>query len=98
PITGPVLVGVCRACDSELVWRVRTQPRLSIMVECPSCHTSNPPDSRLCSKCSAPFGIDSAMLVADASSPTSFVDPDLTQVFREVSLAETGVGGTGWSV
>ncbi len=67
------------------------------MVECPSCHTSNPPESLLCSKCSAPFGIDSATLVVD-TSPPPVVDPDVTQVFTEVSLAATAVGGTGWSV
>jgi len=68
------------------------------MVECPSCHTSNPPESRLCSKCSAPFGIDSATLLA-GSSPAPPFDPDVTQVFTEVSLAATAVGGTaGWTV
>jgi serine/threonine protein kinase/tetratricopeptide (TPR) repeat protein len=68
------------------------------MVECPSCHASNPPESRLCTKCSAPFGIDSATLVVDASPAPPF-DPDRTQVFNEVSLAATGVGGTaGWTV
>jgi serine/threonine protein kinase/tetratricopeptide (TPR) repeat protein/TolB-like protein len=67
------------------------------MVECPSCHTTNPPDSRLCSKCSTPFGIDSATLVIDAT-PAPPADPDATQVFGEVSLAATQVGGTGWSV
>jgi serine/threonine protein kinase/tetratricopeptide (TPR) repeat protein len=66
------------------------------MVECPSCHTSNPPDSRLCSKCSAPFGIDSATLVLDGSPPP--LDSDVTQVFQEVSIGATGAGGTGWSV
>ncbi len=67
------------------------------MVECPTCHTSNPPESRLCTKCSTPFGIDSATLVAEASPPPP-TDPDATQVFTEVSLAPTVVGGTGWSV
>ncbi len=66
------------------------------MVECPSCHTSNPPDSRLCSNCSAPFGIDSATLLT-AASP-SLNDPDATQAYNDVSLAATAVGGTGWSV
>jgi eukaryotic-like serine/threonine-protein kinase len=67
------------------------------MVECPACHTSNPPDSQVCSKCSAPFGIDSATLVADASPPPG--DPEATQAFKDVSLAATAVGGTaGWSV
>src|SRR5271166_5039367 len=71
---------------------------VDFMVECPSCHTRNPPESRLCSKCSTPFGIDSATLVADASPPP-LVDPEVTQVFTEVSLAATAVGGTaGWSV
>jgi eukaryotic-like serine/threonine-protein kinase len=74
------------------------------MVECPSCHTSNPPESRLCSKCSAPFGINKADLdgatLAIESPPASaaVLDPDGTQVFGEVSLAATAVGGTGWSV
>jgi serine/threonine protein kinase/tetratricopeptide (TPR) repeat protein len=67
------------------------------MVECPSCHASNPPESRLCSKCSAPFGIDSVTLLA-GTSPAPPVDPDVTQVFTEVSVAATVVGGTGWSV
>src|SRR3984885_9717665 len=67
------------------------------MVECPSCHTSNPPESRLCSKCSTPFGIDSATLVME-TSPAPPDDPEVTQVFAEVSLAATQVGGTGWSV
>ncbi len=71
------------------------------MVECPTCHTSNPPESRLCSKCSAPFGIDSATLEIETgviSDPA--LDPDVTQVFTtEVSLGATAaVGGTGWSV
>jgi serine/threonine protein kinase/tetratricopeptide (TPR) repeat protein len=68
------------------------------MVECPTCHTSNPPDSRLCSKCSTPFGIDSATLVADVSPPPT--DSDATQVFEGTSLAATlvGSGTAGWSV
>jgi len=68
------------------------------MVECPSCHATNPPESRLCSKCSAPFGIDSATLVVDASPPPS-IDTEVTQLFTEVSMAATAGGGTaGWSV
>jgi serine/threonine protein kinase/tetratricopeptide (TPR) repeat protein len=66
------------------------------MVECPSCHTSNPPDSLLCSKCSAPFGIDSATLLTGDSPPVN--DPEATQAYNDVSLAATAVGGTGWSV
>jgi eukaryotic-like serine/threonine-protein kinase len=69
------------------------------MVECPACHTSNPPESRLCSKCSAPFGIDSATLVLPtAVTSATVLDPDGTQVFTEVSLGATAAGGTGWSV
>jgi serine/threonine protein kinase/tetratricopeptide (TPR) repeat protein/TolB-like protein len=68
------------------------------MVECPSCHTSNPPESRLCSKCSAPFGIDSATLVMDATPPPP-LDPEVTQVLGQVSFEATGIGAaTGWSV
>jgi serine/threonine protein kinase/tetratricopeptide (TPR) repeat protein/TolB-like protein len=68
------------------------------MVECPACHTSNPPESRLCSKCSAPFGIDTATLVIEPPETSTALDADGTQVFTEVSLAATAVGGTGWSV
>src|SRR5271166_926800 len=78
---------------------------VDFMVECPSCHTSNPPESRLCSKCSAPFGIDSATLdgatvaLETAVTSSAVIDPDGTQVFTEVSLGATAaVGGTGWSV
>src|SRR3984957_18170904 len=68
------------------------------MVECPSCHTSNPPESRLCSKCSAPFGIDSATLVMDATPPPP-LDPQVTQVLGQVSFEATGIGAApGWSV
>jgi serine/threonine protein kinase/tetratricopeptide (TPR) repeat protein len=68
------------------------------MVECPACHTSNPPESRLCSKCSAPFGIDSATLVIEsAATSAALLDPDGTQVFTEVNL-QTSPGKTGWSV
>ncbi len=68
------------------------------MVECPACHASNPPDSRLCSKCSAPFGIDSATLAIESSVTSALLDPDGTQVFTEVSLGAAAPGGTGWSV
>ena len=77
---------------------------VDFMVECPSCHTSNPPESRLCSKCSAPFGInkadlDGATLAIEPSvTSAAMLDPDGTQVFTEVSLQATAVGGTGWSV
>src|SRR5580658_7386331 len=69
------------------------------MVECPACHTSNPPESRICSQCSAPFGIDSATLALDSTvTSTTLLDPERTQVFNELSMAATAVGGTGWSV
>src|ERR1700678_36124 len=70
------------------------------MVECPTCHTSNPPESRQCSKCSAPFGIDSATLVIESPvTSDNLLDPDGTQVFTEVSLGTASPGGkTGWSV
>jgi serine/threonine protein kinase/tetratricopeptide (TPR) repeat protein len=68
------------------------------MVECPTCHTSNPSESRLCSKCSTPFGIDSATFVT-GGSPSPPFDSEATEVFNELSLAATAVGGTtGWSV
>ncbi|HUA17465.1 MAG TPA: protein kinase [Bryobacteraceae bacterium] len=74
------------------------------MVECPTCHTSNPPDSRLCSKCSTPFGIDSAAL--DGEGATLALDPadqaptlvdQTTQALAESAMT-AAVGGTGWSV
>jgi eukaryotic-like serine/threonine-protein kinase len=69
------------------------------MVECPACHTSNPPESRICSKCSAPFGIDSVTIAIEPSfTSAAQIDPDRTQVFSERSLAATAVAGTGWSV
>jgi serine/threonine protein kinase/tetratricopeptide (TPR) repeat protein len=66
------------------------------MVECPTCHTSNPPESLLCSKCSTPFGIDSATLVLDASPPP--LDTDATQIVGQGSFEATVGGTTGWSV
>jgi serine/threonine protein kinase/tetratricopeptide (TPR) repeat protein len=78
------------------------------MVECPACHTSNPPESELCSKCSAPFGIDRASLdgatleidttVNTGANTAKPPDPDGTQVFTQGSMGATAVGGTGWSV
>src|ERR1700728_2881452 len=68
------------------------------MVECPACHASNPPESRVCFKCSAPFGIDSATLALEPAITSAALDPDGTQVLTEVSLAATAVGGTGWFV
>ncbi len=69
------------------------------MVECPACHASNPPESRLCSKCSAPFGIDSATLVIEpAVTSDTLLDPDSTQIFDEVSSGASPPGKTGWSV
>jgi serine/threonine protein kinase/tetratricopeptide (TPR) repeat protein len=69
------------------------------MVECPACHTSNPPESRQCSKCSAPFGIDGATLAIEPPATSATLpDPDATQVLTEVSPRTTAAGGTGWSV
>src|SRR5579862_9530846 len=72
------------------------------MVECPTCHTSNPPQSRLCSKCSTPFGIDSATLVV-SDSPSPPLDSDATQAFATQAFSDdpgatAAIGGTGWSV
>ncbi len=52
----------------------------------------------MCSKCSTPFGIDSATLVMDASPPPVH-DTDATQIVGQASFEATEVGGTtGWSV
>src|SRR5216683_8218862 len=59
------------------------------MVECPICHTSNPPGTLACVKCSTPIEINIATIVASPESAT-VLDPEATQVV---------VGGTtGWSV
>src|SRR5271169_4950540 len=63
------------------------------MVECPICHTSNPPGTLACVKCSTPIETNIATIVTIPESPTVLdpaLDPEATQAV---------VGGTtGWSV
>ncbi len=74
------------------------------MVECPTCHTSNPPESRLCAKCSTPFGIDSSALegggitlALDPADQTPTIIDQTTQALAGSAMT-AAVGGTGWSV
>ena len=63
------------------------------MVECPICHTTNPPGTLACLKCSTPIEINIATIVASPENATVMdpaLDPEATQAV---------VGGTtGWSV
>ncbi|MBZ5595865.1 MAG: protein kinase [Acidobacteriia bacterium] len=63
------------------------------MVECPICHTSNPPGTLACTKCSTPIEMNIATVVIPPEEATvldASLDPEATQVV---------VGGTaGWSV
>jgi len=63
------------------------------MVECPICHTSNPPGTLACVKCSTPIEINIATMVAPPESAT-ILDPALDP---EATQAVIG-GTTGWSV
>ena len=58
------------------------------MVECPICHTSNPPGTLACVKCSTPIEINIATVVIPPEEAT-LADPEATQAV---------VGATGWSV
>ena len=52
------------------------------MVECPICHTSNPPGTLACVKCSTPIEINIATIVATPESATVLdpaLDPEATQ-------------------
>jgi hypothetical protein len=63
------------------------------MVECPICHTSNPPGTLTCVKCSTPIEINIATIVTTPESAT-VLDPALDP---EATQAVIG-GATGWSV
>src|SRR5258708_11490931 len=65
------------------------------MVECPICHTSNPPGSRACSKCSTPIEIGDATLILDpAEKPAPTPKPAAPAPDPEATIG----GTTGWSV
>ncbi len=53
------------------------------MVECPACHTENPPGSTTCQRCRTPFAIEGA---------TVAMDP------RDMAATVVEPGGTGWSM
>jgi len=63
-----------------------------MMVECPICHTTNPPGSQTCVKCSTPFEIDSATIaIQPAGKVTAVLYP------APADPAATVAGTTGWS-
>src|SRR5258708_21596777 len=65
------------------------------MVECPICHTSNPPGSRACSKCSTPIEIGDATLILDpAEKPAPTPKPAAPAPDPEATIG----GTTGWPV
>src|SRR5713101_491411 len=65
------------------------------MVECPICHTSNPPGSLACLKCSTPIEIGDATIVI---KPTSDA-PTIVEPAGGPNDPEATIGGaTGWSV
>jgi serine/threonine protein kinase/tetratricopeptide (TPR) repeat protein/TolB-like protein len=55
------------------------------MVECPACHTENPPGSTTCQRCRTPFAIEAATILMN------------TRDLAETVVADPG-GGTGWSM
>src|SRR5579859_3419740 len=65
------------------------------MVECPICHTTNPPGSQICLKCSTPFEIEGATIVIQpAGEAATIVDSTPEPPDSDATLA----GATGWSV
>src|SRR5207302_5275186 len=66
-----------------------------VMVECPVCHASNPPESLACFKCSTSIEINDATPILDpAERAATIVKPA-----SEPSNQEATIGGTtGWSV
>jgi serine/threonine-protein kinase len=65
------------------------------MVECPICHTSNPPGSIACLKCSTPIEIgDATIVINPTNDAATIVEPA-----GGPSDPEATIGGTtGWSV
>ena len=72
------------------------------MVECPVCRTTNPPGSRICSKCSTPFDLDSGTIAARPAGASSgeaatILDPTAASADPDATVVDAG-GATGWSV
>src|SRR5579859_2981636 len=65
------------------------------MVECPICHTTNPPGSQTCVKCSTPFEIEGATIaIQPAGEAATIVQSSPAPSDPEATVA----GATGWSV
>jgi eukaryotic-like serine/threonine-protein kinase len=83
-------------------------------MECPKCHTSNPPTATRCSKCATPFDFDEGATLAavnadvkpatPAQTPDSDATLDVRPVDADATLdvrpgtTPTGDVGKGWSV
>src|SRR5271156_2736927 len=83
-------------------------------MECPKCHTSNPPTATRCSKCATPFDFDEGATLAavtanvKTTTPAQAPDSDATLDVRPVDAdatldvrpgtTPTGDVGKGWSV
>src|SRR5207245_569097 len=72
------------------------------MVECPVCRTTNPPGSRICSKCSTPFDFDGATIAVNPAGTSrgeaaTILDPTAASADPDATVVDTG-GATGWSV
>ena len=65
------------------------------MVECPICHTSNPPGSIACLKCSTPIEIgDATVVINSMGDAATIVEPAGGPSDPEATIG----GATGWSV
>src|ERR1700687_3321365 len=72
------------------------------MVECPVCHTTNPPGSHSCFRCSTPIEIISATIVMNPEEQATILDssPSATGSApgSEDTVDSEAGGATGWSV
>jgi serine/threonine protein kinase/tetratricopeptide (TPR) repeat protein len=69
------------------------------MVECPNCHTSNPPGSLSCAKCNTPIELDGATIALDRVPGGAEGETILDPTPRAASDPNATVlsGPTGWS-
>jgi hypothetical protein len=68
------------------------------MVECPVCHTTNPPGSHSCFRCSTPIEIPGATIVMNPQEQVTIVDSTASSPDREDTVDSDAGGATGWSV
>ena len=67
------------------------------MVECPVCHTTNPPGSHSCSSCSTPIEIIGATIVMTPEEQATILDSSPSTPGSEDTV-DSEAGATGWSV